>query len=56
MCNIFSSDKKSMFGEDFYVEEKLDIANPEENHSNFVAILVKSLCLLEKLPYAVKVG
>ncbi|XP_028153482.2 exocyst complex component 4 [Diabrotica virgifera virgifera] len=57
--NLFNNDnsgneKKSIFGEDFHVEEKLEIVNPEENRSNFIAILVKSLCLLDKLPYAVK--
>lgn len=49
-----SSENKSIFGDNFNVEEKLDVSNPEENRGNFVAILVKSLCLLEKLPYAVK--
>ncbi|CAG9827466.1 unnamed protein product [Diabrotica balteata] len=57
--NLFNNDtssneKKSIFGEDFHVEEKLEVVNPEENRSNFIAILVKSLCLLDKLPYAVK--
>ncbi|CAH0552753.1 unnamed protein product [Brassicogethes aeneus] len=36
----------------FDIEEDLDL-NPEENSKYFVAILVKSLCLLNKLPYAI---
>lgn len=52
----FRSDKKEIIGEDsFLVEENLDDTNPEENPRHFVAILVKSLCLLEKLPFAVNV-
>ncbi|CAG9865173.1 unnamed protein product [Phyllotreta striolata] len=54
LFNSSSSGKSSIFGDDFCVEEKLDVTNPEENRSNFVAILVKSLCLLDKLSYAVK--
>ncbi|XP_074041952.1 exocyst complex component secretory 8 [Leptinotarsa decemlineata] len=37
---------------DFSVEENLEVSNPEDNHSNFIAVLVKSLCILEKLPFA----
>lgn len=39
----------------FDVEEDLDLTHPENNSKYFVAILVKSLCLLDKLPYAIEV-
>ncbi|XP_019875133.2 exocyst complex component 4 [Aethina tumida] len=38
----------------FDVEEDLDLTHPENNSKYFVAILVKSLCLLDKLPYAIE--
>lgn len=51
----FRSDKNDTSELSFPVEETLDDSNPEENSRHFVAILVKSLCLLEKLPFAVNV-
>ncbi|XP_030764843.1 exocyst complex component 4 [Sitophilus oryzae] len=43
---------KDLFNESFNLDEDLDNINIEENHRHYVAILVKSLCLLGKLPYA----
>lgn len=37
------------------LEEDLNL-NPEDNPNQFVAILVKSLCLLEKLPFVINVS
>ncbi|KAF2896324.1 hypothetical protein ILUMI_09831 [Ignelater luminosus] len=39
--------------EDFDIEEDLETADPEADSSHFMAILVKCLALLEKLPFAV---
>ncbi|KAF7281690.1 hypothetical protein GWI33_004410 [Rhynchophorus ferrugineus] len=44
---------KDLFTENFNLDEDLDNINIEENHRHYVAILVKSLCLLGKLPYAI---
>lgn len=52
---ISRNEKQYQLGDNFTVEESLDL-NPEENPNHFVAILVKSLCLLEKLPFAINVS
>lgn len=40
---------------EFEVEEDLDVNDQEANSSHFMAILVKCLLLLDKIPYAIKV-
>ncbi|XP_066245779.1 exocyst complex component 4 [Euwallacea similis] len=43
---------QDLFSATFNMEEDLDSLNIDDNHRDYVAILVKSLCLLEKLPFA----
>lgn len=50
------SERKDNINDNFEIEEDLDKPNPEDDPRNFVAILVKSLCLLEKLPFAINVS
>lgn len=52
-CRVGSKD---LFNDSFNMDEDLDSLNIDENHRYYVAILVKSLCLLEKLPYALDVS
>lgn len=52
----FRGGNKDLFTENFNLDEDLDNVNIEENHRHYVAILVKSLCLLGKLPYAIDVS
>ncbi|XP_050293631.1 exocyst complex component 4 [Anthonomus grandis grandis] len=52
MEDLTKSGAKDLLSEGFNLDEDLDRLNIDENHRNFVAVLVKSLCLLEKLPYA----
>ncbi|KAJ8961977.1 hypothetical protein NQ314_005758 [Rhamnusium bicolor] len=51
--DFLRSEQKDVLSDNFQIEENLDISNPEDNPNNFVAVLVKSLCLLEKLPFAI---
>lgn len=39
----------------FEVNEDLEVSDPEADSAHFIAILVKCLALLEKLPLAVNV-
>lgn len=41
-----------LFSASFNMNEDLDSLNIDDSHRDYVAILVKSLCLLDKLPYA----
>lgn len=41
--------------DEFEVEESLDSIDPEIDTSHFMAVLVKSLQLLDKLPFVLKV-
>ncbi|KAL1506092.1 hypothetical protein ABEB36_005520 [Hypothenemus hampei] len=44
---------KNLFSEKFNMDEDLDsLNNIDETNRNYIAILVKSLCLLDKLPFA----
>ncbi|CAG9772580.1 unnamed protein product [Ceutorhynchus assimilis] len=52
MEDLTKLESKDLFNASFNLDEDLDSLNIDENHRHYVAILVKSLCLLEKLPYA----
>ncbi|ENN82092.1 hypothetical protein YQE_01525, partial [Dendroctonus ponderosae] len=49
--NVSRNLMDELSNDDFNLEEDLENLNIDENNRQYVSILVKSLCLLEKLPY-----
>ncbi|XP_017776973.1 PREDICTED: exocyst complex component 4 [Nicrophorus vespilloides] len=51
--NLLDSSKLNTSSNDFDVVEDIDVLDPESDSTHFMAILVKSLALLEKIPFSV---